>query len=257
MIISTSYAPDARVVEYAKALAHESEAIYVPRARYAIQQLQHLDAQQSLLLVTKSEIRYYYQNQKPLFFHPSLATIRIKRLLNGERDLLVAYTQASANDHVIDCTAGLCSDAIVLSYQVGAKGKVTALESEPILALMIREGLQSYRSDTYEINDAMRRIHVISMNHLDYLQQQASQSADIIYFDPMFRQPLHKSDAIQSIRDIANHSALTIEAIHQAKRVARKRIVMKEHRSSPEFERLGVTYIGKSNTQVTYGVIEL
>ncbi len=46
---------------------------------------------------------------------------------------------------------GLASDAIVFSYVVGAEGRVTALESEEIPAMLIQEGLVQYESEIPEL----------------------------------------------------------------------------------------------------------
>ncbi|UJF36021.1 class I SAM-dependent methyltransferase [Paenibacillus hexagrammi] len=185
-----------------------------------------------MLLVTREEIRYYEEEQPALFFHPSMAQVRIKRLLRGEPDLLLEAAGVTAGDSVVDCTAGLASDSIVFSYAAGHTGTVTAVESEAVPAMLISEGLRTYESEIPELNEAMRRIHVIRMNHRIYLEQLDSKSVDIIYFDPMFRNPIDESSSISPLRARANYDALDVAAIEQARRVARKSIVLKEHRDS-------------------------
>ena len=94
-------------------------------------------------------------------------------------------------------------------------------------------------------------------DHLDYLRSLPSGSRDIVYFDPMFRDPLHDSAAIGSLRDLANGSALSAESVEEAKRVARKTVVLKEKRGSTEFARLGFTELARGNAKTSYGVIRI
>lgn len=257
MIVTTSYEPTKENVEKAERLAVELSGKSVPRKRSSLQLLRKQYQADAVLLVTKDEIRYYVGERPPIFFHPSMGAVRIKRLLRGEDDLLLTASGVSEGDSVIDCTAGFASDSIVFAYAVGEQGSVTALESELIPAVLIREGLASYESDIPELTAAMRRIQALHVNHMDYLQGLADKSADVIYFDPMFRQPIEESSSITPLRTVANGSAISIAALQEARRVARKSIVLKEHRDSGEFARLGFDKVLKSNTKTTYGVIRL
>jgi 16S rRNA (guanine1516-N2)-methyltransferase len=257
MIVTTSYDPDERQLAYAHSLCQLYHSNYVPRDRHTIESMLAMHSDRSLLLVTKHDVRYHQKDQAEIFFHPSLAMIRCKQLLRGETDALTTYAQVIPGDEILDCTAGLATDAMIFSYLTGHTGKVVALESELLLSIIVREGLRTYHSKLPELNEAMRNIHVVHIHHLDYLQKQRSQSVDIIYFDPMFRRPLLASSSLDPMRQVANHQALQRETINEARRVARKRIVMKENRNSREFARLGIPVVTHSNSRVSYGVIEL
>jgi 16S rRNA (guanine1516-N2)-methyltransferase len=257
VIVTTSYEATQDNLLKAEELARELGGKFVPRQRYSLQQLRSRYKVNHVLLVTKEEIRYYGEEQSPIFFHPSMGAVRVKRLLRGEADLLLVASNVREGDTVIDCTAGLASDSIIFAYAVGDKGQVLALESEAIPAMLIREGLSSYVSDIPELNHAMRRIQAFHTNHLDYLSRLADQSADVVYFDPMFRKPIEASSSISPLREVANSHAISLEAMHEARRVARRSIVLKEHRDSPEFARLGFEQVLRSNTKTTYGVIRL
>ncbi|MFC5448235.1 class I SAM-dependent methyltransferase [Paenibacillus aestuarii] len=257
MLVTTSYNPSAEVLAHAQRLADTYGGRLVPRRRDSLPQIKKKFTDPAVLLVTKEEIRYYEGDEPAHFFHPSMALVRIKRLLRGEADLMLQASGAAAGDVVVDCTAGLASDAIVFAYAVGTLGGVTALESEPVPAMLIQEGLAAYESEIPELNSAMRRIAVKQMHHLDYLRQLAADSVDIVYFDPMFRQPIEESSAISPLRTHANAEAVSMEAMAEARRVARKCIVLKEHRDSKEFARLGFEQVLRSTTKTTYGVIRL
>ena len=94
------------------------------------------------------------------------------------------------------------------------------------------------------------------MDYLDYLRQQKDNSYDVVYFDPMFRKPLTASNGISPLRSVANHAPLSEEAVAEALRVARQRVVMKEASGSEEFARLGFHQLmGGKYSKVHYGVM--
>ena len=257
MLISTSYSPSEKLRESAQTLAYGLRARWVPRRHHTINELREKYGNQPILLVTEQGLRLYGNGDKPVFFHPSMAILRIQGLARGETDVLVEVTGAEAGDTVLDCTAGLASDAIVLSYVTGESGKVTALESETPLYVLVREGLSHYHSDVPGLNDAMRRICLKHADHLEYLKSLPDRSVDIVYFDPMFRRPVEESAAISPIRDLANPRPISKETIREAVRVARKTVVLKEHRDSGEFVRLGFERFVRSHSKIAYGVIRL
>ncbi|MCY9695022.1 class I SAM-dependent methyltransferase [Paenibacillus alginolyticus] len=257
MLVTTSYNPSSDLLDKAVRLAAEYDGRVVPRRKYSLEHLRNNYKDDTLLLVTRDEIRYYGEDQPAYFFHPSMALVRVKRMQRGEADLLIEASGAAFGDNIVDCTAGLASDSIVFSFAVGPQGSVTALESEKIPAMLIQEGLAVYVSEIPELNEAMRRITVRKTHHLAYLQQLAPQSVDVVYFDPMFRSPIEESQAISHLRRNANDEAVSMASIEEAKRVARKSIVLKENRDSKEFARLGFEHVLRSTTKTTYGVIRL
>ena len=193
-----------------------------------------------------------------LFFHPGMSHLRIKNLLLGHGDHLVSALGLIEGMHVLDCTLGTGADAIVESFAVGAQGTVTALEANPLIAAVIADGLAHATGDNYEMHAAMRRITVHHADALTYLRATETDSCDVVYFDPMFRRPLHESAGMNALRVLADLRALTGETIAEACRVARRRVVMKERRESAEFERLGFTHItGGKYSRIAYGVMEL
>ena len=192
-----------------------------------------------------------------LFFHPGMSHLRIKNLMRGQGDHLVAALDLRAGMHVLDCTLGTGADAIVESYAVGETGRVTALESSPLIAAVIGDGLAHATGDNYDMHAAMRRITVCATDALTYLREQAAGSYDVVYFDPMFRCPLHESAGMNALRARADMRALTPETVAEARRVARRRVVMKERRESGEFERLGFfEVVGGKYSRVSYGVMK-
>jgi 16S rRNA G966 N2-methylase RsmD len=246
------------LVNKAQRIADELGGSYVLRRQFSLPALRKRYMETEIMLLTDREMRYYTStDDSAIFFHPSTAAIRIKRLIRGEKDPLLTFAGISEGDSVLDCTAGLASDSIVFAYAVGITGNVIALESEATLVILLRDGLSCYESSVSAINEAMRRVHVEHADHYSYLQNMEDRSVDYIYFDPMFRSPVVESSAMLPIREIANRQAIHTETIIEAKRVARKKIVMKELKDSTEFARLGFAATYRSQTNIAYGVIEL
>lgn len=258
MIITTSEKPSQRAAEQAARLATELSAELMPRKQMSAKKLLSLSADHRLIVVTEQEVRFYDgQSETPFFFHPSMAFVRVKRLRRGEPDPLITISGCQAGDIVIDCTAGLAGDSLVFAYAAGENGQVIGLESEPILSALVREGLAQYRSGLDDVDAAMRRISLTCANHHNYISGLPDNSADIVYFDPMFRRPVLESSSMEPLRSMANMNAISDEVVQQAKRVARRRVLLKEHQSSGEFARLGFERHHVNTSKIAYGVIEI
>ncbi|WP_067616988.1 class I SAM-dependent methyltransferase [Alicyclobacillus acidiphilus] len=179
--------------------------------------------------------------EHPLFFHPSMAAQRIEReQLRGERDRLLRIADVREGDVVVDATLGLGSDAIVFAHAVGASGRVIGLEKSPVLAGLLQAvqvfGCQRYAAAA----QLLQRVDVQAVDHVTWLKQQPSASVDVVYFDPMFRMPASASASIEPVRPFAAMDELSDAAIEEAKRVARRAVVVKERPASGVFQRHGL-----------------
>jgi hypothetical protein len=255
MLVSTSLHPDPKLLKQAEQLSVKYGGRLVPRRKRSVGELRDLDGEQPVLLATRSGLRLYSEDARPLFFHPGMAAIRVQRLHAGDADPLVTATAVEPGDTVLDCTAGLASDAIVLACAAGEMGRVTALESEPLIYCLLEDGLARYIAEQDEITEAMRRIRLVGREHTDYLRSLPDNSFGIVCFDPMFRRPITESASMSVLRAAANPAPVSRDAIREAIRVARKRVVLKEHRGSREFDRLGFTVYRRSKSKIAYGVI--
>lgn len=259
MLITTGINPSPQSDYLAKRISEDWQAKWVPRGNRSLVKLKALYNQSQILIVGNHELRYLDRDNNPMFFHPSMAMIRIKRLLKGEKDNMLEVSLVQEGDQIIDCTMGLASDAIIFSHAVGDTGEVIALESAPIPYLLAKEGLATYEPGILELREAMRRVQVVQADHLEYLSSRPDRSADVVYFDPMFRQAAAGS-AIETLRELAEHTALRLEAIQEARRVARRKVIMKEQIGSGEFSRLGFEYRRGSSSnrmaKIVYGVID-
>lgn len=189
-------------------------------------------------------------------FHPGMSKLRIRNLVKGEGDALINALNIGQGSTVLDCTLGLGADAVVASYVAGSTGRVVGLESIPVLAAILEEGLATYLDEETSLNEAMRRVKVLCRDHGEYLTTLPDNSVDVVYFDPMFRRPVHGSSSMAPLRWIAEPAALKPESINEAVRVATRRVVMKETRNSSEFTRLGFRQVtGGRYSPVAYGII--
>lgn len=213
---------------------------------------QRLNRSQAVI-VAKNGWRYEDRAGNRFAFHPNMSALRVKHLQNGEKDIMVECSGMTAGDDVLDCTLGMGADAIVSSYVVGKRGKVVALESQPVIAAIVKQGLATYETDRQALKEAMRAIEVIEEDYRAYLPLLADRSFDIVMFDPMFRQTVKGSKAMQQLKPLANPSPLDPQSVAEAVRVARKAVLLKERRGSPEFERLGFSVV-KESSRYAWGI---
>lgn len=243
--------------DFAKEIAQRLGGQFVSREDFSFDKLRKIYGAANILLVKKNSLSVVTAEGE-LFFHPNTAHLRIKKLRGGESDRLIDALKISKGSSVLDCTLGLGSDAIVESFIAGEKGKVVALEVNPLIAEVVSYGLKNFSDDSPHILEAMRRVEVINADCGEFLKTCADNSFDAIYFDPMFRRPIQKSSGINPIRSLADKRPLTQEVISEACRVAKFRVVMKEHSASKEFSRLGFKIAGGGKySSVAFGVIEL
>lgn len=257
MLITTGDHGAPAAVQRATQLASIARVKYVPRSRTSLQKMAERYGDSDILVVLEQGARLFRAGQEPLTFHPSMAFVRAKRLLRGENDTMLEAARVIPGDIVVDGTAGLGSDSMVFSLAVGSEGRVLALEDSLPLWALLYEGLQHYVSGLPAVDEALRWIEPRHVNHLEALRGMPDKSVDVVYFDPMFRDPIVESSSISPLRPFANRSSLNPDAVNEACRVARKTVVLKEKKGSPEFVRLGFTVSERSHTKIAYGVISL
>ncbi|GIO31115.1 MULTISPECIES: class I SAM-dependent methyltransferase [Paenibacillus] len=255
MIITTGDKAGEAVIRRAAALASRTGGQYVPRRHTSLAKMSKLHGDEEIIVVLDGGARLVRPGGDTVEFHPSMGFIRAKRILKGESDPMLDAALMSPGDSVLDCTAGLGTDTLVFAVKGGRDSAITAVESSASLSALLSEGMAYYTSNVEEINDAMRRVRIESGHHLDVLRRMPDRSVDIVYFDPMFREPLMDSSAIRPLRRFANSDPLSPESIKEAVRVARKTVVLKEKRGSGEFARLGFSEQERSHSKISYGVI--
>jgi hypothetical protein len=226
------------------------------RKNMSLARLKEGYAVDALLVVTKNG-PVVHTAGGDFFFHLSMAELRIKNLINGKHDHMVAAMGLKEGMSVLDCTLGLATDALVASLAVGGAGKVVGLEASALIAFVTEYGLKNFALQEEYLKEAFTRIQVINIDFNSYLRTLPANSFDVVYFDPMFRQPIQKSSTLKPIRYLADNRPLAVEALNYATRIAKKRVVIKETHDSTEFKRLGIsTIVGGKYSSISYGVID-
>ncbi|WP_371371175.1 class I SAM-dependent methyltransferase [Sporomusa aerivorans] len=258
-IVTTVQHPSPDVTQMAKEFAIKLSIPFAERNRQSVASLKE-KYKVSNLVVASAAGPTVHTATGEYFFHLSMAELRIKNLINGKHDHMVAAMGLAPGMSVLDCTLGLATDAIVASFVVGEAGRVVGVESQPLIALIAEYGLQHFSHDShpeYNIIGTLRRIKVENAEHSEYLTMLPADSFDVVFFDPMFRNPIHKSSNFKPIRGLADQRLVAPEAIRQAVRVAKQKVVVKEAANSEEFLRLGITNIvGGKYSSVKYGIID-
>ena len=257
LFVTTSFKPNPQMLKSAQEISSKLEIPYFERGNKSLPVLVEEAQVNIFLVVSKNKVSIKSEN-KEYFFHPSLAKLRVKALKDGKKDNMIEAMSLRKGETVLDCTLGLGSDAIVSSYWVGRNGKVVGLESSAPISLVVEQGLNTYIDDDTELVSAMGNIMVVNENYETFLKRQPSKMFDVVYFDPMFRRPIEKSDAISAIRGMTNKVAVSLSDINEAIRVARKCVVIKERRNSSEFERLKCSKVhGGKYSPIAFGIIEV
>ena len=169
-------------------------------------------------------------------FSPGLAHLRIKQLDAGvNEDSLQKQLGPCEGDRVLDCTLGLAADAQVAARLVGPRGSVTALEKSTPLFLLARHGLAGLPR-----HPRSAPIEVLHADAHRYLAAAAPRSVDWVLYDPMFERKRKSSTAFEALRRHADYAPLTRPTLLEARRVARKAVILKGARYSSDFKKLGV-----------------
>lgn len=247
IIVTTSVKTNLELNGKAQQLADDLRLKYIIRNKETIKQL--LSSVDGVLVVYKNKLSYF-ENDSELFFHLDTTALKIK---NSDNEPLVEIIEEKEQS-ILDCTMGLAGDSILLSYY---GHKVISLEKNNIIHLITTNGLKNYISPNKEINKAMRKIKTHNIDCLDYLKQCPNDNYDIIYFDPMFSHNITESNNLEGILPLANTTFPYEEFVKEAKRVARKKIIVKAHFKDTVFEKYNFTRITRKNTKFHYGFINI
>jgi hypothetical protein len=256
MIVTTAGRTNDIMIQRAEFVANELRVKYVPRKKRSTTKLQTL-YQDDLLVVGKDRYEIFpIGEDEPIFFHPNSAMFRVKRVLKGGNDPFLEATTIAHGYSVLDCTLGLASDSIVASLVVGSKGVVVGIEGNRYISYLVKNGLKQWKTEIADMNEAMKRIKVINDNYSNYLASLESNSFDVVYFDPMFESEISESDGIKGIKKLAIYQSISEDTIMHAKRVAKKRVVIKDYWQSERFNKFGFTVTKRPSAKFHFGYID-
>jgi hypothetical protein len=149
---------------------------------------------------------------------------------SGHAEPLLEAADIRQGDAVLDATLGRGHDALVLEHAVGPAGKIVGIEKSLPLYGWTSEGLARRKS----------RIACVHGDALDVLRAMAAQSFDVVFFDPMFTRAAHSEATFARVRRHAEMAPLSLETLAEARRVARRFVVVKQPPQSSDFRRLGL-----------------
>lgn len=256
LIVTTSARPNETLLAEAHGWAQRLGVPVVPRDQ-SLGKLTARHGVQGVLVVTPQR-PVYREPEKGLeyFFHPAMAKTRLHNCRRGHDDPMLQAMGLQAGETVLDCTLGRGTDAMVAAWRVGPEGRVVGLEKSRLLAELTIHGLREYVDPSRELTALLRRLEAVCADYNAVLPALPEASFDVVYFDPIFDQPLEKSQAMSPLRALADASPLPPEALAQARRVARRCVIIKQRRGSALWAALGVTAVQSGpRSHVEYGVI--
>ncbi len=256
LAVTTSRKASTEQQDRARAWAERLAVPLVPRKGRSIAEVATDEDVTGVLVISDRDPVYYKPGrQLEYFFHPNMAKVRIHNLKAGRGDPMVEAMQLSGDDTVLDCTLGRGCDAIIASWVVGETGKVAGVERIPILAALTAHGLANYEIQPADVAAAMRRIEVHQADYHNVLVDADSASFDVVYFDPIFGQPLDGSRAMDLLRALADQHSVDAAALREAHRVARRAVVVKQPRGSSYWEQLPFCFeiVAGGASRVEYG----
>ena len=259
LVVTTSRSVSGTRLAEAAAWAERLGAPLVDRADLRLAALAAAHGVAGVLVVGGDRVAYYEPARDlTYFYHPGMARTRVRNLQSGRGDPLVTALRLQPGDRVLDCTLGRATDAIVASWVVGPAGRVVGLEKMPLLACLTVEGLQHYQIAPPDLEAAMRRVEAHRADYHDFLPAQPDGAFEVVYFDPLFDRPVEASSGMAPLRPLASPEPVTAAAVHEALRVARRCVGIKQRRASPLWADLPfpVTLISGGHSTIEYGVVE-
>jgi len=164
-----------------------------------------------------------------------LAALRIDGIDKGRtEDPLQRYGALAPGERVLDATLGFGQDARVAARLVGPTGAVVGLESSLPLAVLAQATLARERPAR------SAPIEVLHREAGEFLAGPPAGAFDVVLFDPMFVRALASQPGFDLLRRYANPAPLTEEILAQARRVARRLVLIKRARYTPALRALGL-----------------
>lgn len=255
-IVTTAGRPDDVSMALAAFACKQLNITFEPRNKRSIRKISE-SLRAHVIVAGKNRFDYYaFGAQEPFFFHPNSAAFRLKRVARGEADPFLEAMQLQEGDSVVDCTLGLAADAMLAAFTVGEQGRVVGLEANPNVAFIVGQGIKTYDTTELPLTKCMRHIEVVQAEAVAYLKSLPDHAFDVVYMDPMFEEVIEEANNFEALRSAGAHFSLTDEWVREAKRVAKKRVVLKAHFRSEWFEQHGFTRLTRLTSKFHYGVYE-
>ena len=262
-ILTTAQKSNKAIQEEAKVLASSMHMTYIKRGKLSIPALFDAHLCDYIAVLSGNGLTIHFPNNQQHSFHLSMAQLRILRLQRGEGDHLINAVQKILNANhplgkeefsFLNCTIGLGSDSIVVSYTF-PQAKIKGLEGSLPIWLATSYGLAHYSHNVKSVTDALRRIEVSHDTFETYVPNLLDDSIDIIYFDPMFEVPVEESPQFKPLRGHTMESHIDDKIMEEAMRVASCGVIIKERPFSSVFQKYPPhKWVGGKYSRIGYGV---
>jgi 16S rRNA (guanine1516-N2)-methyltransferase len=211
---------------------------YAPRRNDGLEEVAAAAGADVLLLLSRTRSLLVVAGEAHRWA-PGMGALRVKALraerpAPTRRDPFLEACGLVPGDAVLDATLGLGADALVAAEAVGPGGRVVGLESVPALAAWVAEGLRRLG------DEAAARVEVRAADHASALAALPAASFDVVVFDPMFRHGRPEPGGFDVVRRLADARPLAPEVLAEARRVARRWVVVKDGAPGWDLTRLGL-----------------
>ena len=252
VLVTTTTSPDPDIVARARTVASRLHRPFVMRRHDSLATLVRQHRIRGALVVDRNQLRVVYRGRS-YSFHPNMAHHRVTAVQAGRGDRLLSISDLHPGDRFLDCTCGLGADAIVAAHAVGPDGQVDALETSALLATVVSDGMARGDHRNPALVAAMRRVVVRHATAEHVLATLPSQSWDVVYFDPMFDTPVEATTSLELVRLLATPDVPSRATLTEARRVARRCVVVKDRATGTLLEQLGLAPVGTTRRHVRYG----
>jgi hypothetical protein len=194
-------------------------------------------AQARVLLVFGEDAVSLWDNKGHVRGGAGLAALRLKEIAKGRaEDPLQRVGELVPGERVLDATLGFAQDARVAARLVGPSGHVLGVESKLPLAVFADATLRPEQAS------AGAPIEVRHADSGGLLRTTESRSVDVVLFDPMFERALPSQPGFEMLRRLADPRPLTAATLAEARRVARRVVLVKAARYTPVLRGLGLRH---------------
>ena len=137
---------------------------------------------------------------------------------NGETDDVAVET-------VFDATLGLAGDALHVASALDVD--VVGSEGSVVVHALLEEGLPRLAKVALTARAARIRLPPTAVDSLTTLRGMDDDSVDVVMLDPMMRRPLKAAPTFELVRHFAIAVPASAALLLEARRVARRRVVLK------------------------------
>jgi len=232
----------------AEELARRFQLVAEPRGGRLVPELLAA-ARGAPVLVLAGQTADLFDGERSFRASTGMGFLRLVRAQKGEQDPVVKAAELKPGDRVLDATLGLAQDALVAAEATQAA--VVGLEASPVLAAF---AVAALRRLPVEAGEAAARIEVRCADHRAALRELPSGSFDVVLLDPMFRDAQESNPLFDLLRRHGEHAPLDTDTLREARRVARRGVLVKDAAPGAELTRLDLVPLPSRRTaQVVFG----